>query len=186
MLTRIEFYNTPEGNIGYCQDSQHCILTENTVDIIEEVLTTVHDCYADAYKALEQCYIRSQKNTRYYRYLMASRFLRCNCGESDTLKWDLDQYGNVNIEQVHCPLRGSGDCRHEGIICMPQRTSIIKGRQLEIAELLAEGYSNQEIADLLYISIHTVHNLIQQIKFRLKVDNTREIASWYNKTYSHV
>lgn len=186
MQTQIEFYNTPSGKVGYWKDNQSYTLSEKTVDIIEEVLTTVHDCYADAYKALEQCYIRSQQNKRYYHFLMASCFLRCNCGESDTLKWDLDRHGNVNIEQVHCPLRGSGDCQYEGIICLPQRSSVIKGRQLEVAELLAEGYSNQEIADLLYISINTVHNLIQQIKFKLRLDNTREIASWYNKTYGCV
>lgn len=186
MLNQIEFYNSPSGSVQFVRNGKQQVLTESRSDVIEDILQLIHECFADAYLALEDCYKKSVPNKRYHHFLMVNRFIRCNCGEYDTLRMDIDEHGNINLEQVHCPLRGTGDCKYEGIICMPVRTSVIKGRQLKIAELLADGYSNQEIADLLYISIHTVHNMIQQMKFKLKVDNTREIASWYNRTYSHV
>ena len=136
-------------------------------------------CYSDAYRALEQCYSKSSKNSRYQKFRIVNRFIRCNCGELDTQKIDFID-GNINIEQVHCPLRGSGDCQYENVICNPKRTSVLTVRQLQIAAALAEGLSPQEISDRLYISIHTVHNTIQAIKVRLNLKNTSQIITWYN------
>ncbi|MGL4853571.1 MAG: response regulator transcription factor, partial [Phocaeicola sp.] len=141
-------------------------------------------CYAECYKALEKVYSASKPNYPHYRYKMAHRFIRCNCGELDTYKFDLDEFDNLFLEQVKCPLRGSEDCPYEGIICMPKRTSLIKGRQLEVASKLAEGLSMQQIADALFISIHTVHNIVAQIKFRLQVENSGQIINWYNKIHN--
>ena len=64
------------------------------------------------------------KNSRYQKFRIVNRFIRCNCGELDTQKIDFID-GNINIEQVHCPLRGSGDCQYENVICNPKRTSAL-------------------------------------------------------------
>lgn len=156
------------------------VLTSDNSDVINTILDIVEKNYADAYSALQECYDSSKLNVPYYRYRMANRFIRCNCGAFDTLKTDIDDKGYLNLEQVDCPLRGSGDCIYEGVICMPSRSSILSPRQEELAALLAEGRTNWDIADLMKISISTVHNMIQVIKNKLKIQNTGQIVAWYN------
>lgn len=46
----------------------------------------------------------------------------------------------------------------------------ITDRELEVMELLAEGYSNQQIADRLYISIHTVKSHVSNLLSKLGVN----------------
>lgn len=179
MKTQIEFYNTPSGFVMFDDGSNVFKLSESSRDVIDGILELIKECYADAYRALDKCYSKSDKNPWFKNYRMVHRFLRCNCGEFDTQKADYDN-GNLNLEQVHCPLRGSGDCGYENIICNPKRTSVLSSRQLQIAAALAEGLNFQEISDKLYISVHTVHNIIQAIKVKLKLKNTNQIIYWYN------
>ncbi len=49
-------------------------------------------------------------------------------------------------------------------------------RELEVLRELARGATNQEIADRLFISIHTVKNHVHSILEKLSVDNRREAA----------
>ena len=180
MRNQVEFYNTPSGYV-MCDDGNYTTrLSESSREVVDELLDTIRECYSDAYRALEQCYSKSSKNSRYQKFRIVNRFKRCNCGELDTQKIDFID-GNINIEQVHCPLRGSGDCQYENEICNPKRTSARTVRQLQIAAALAEGLPPQEVSDRLYISIHTVHNTIQAIKVKLNLKNTTQIISWYNK-----
>ena len=166
MRNQVEFYNTPSGYV-MCDDGNYTTrLSESSREVVDELLDTIRECYSDAYRALEQCYSKSSKNSRYQKFRIVNRFIRCNCGELDTQKIDFID-GNINIEQVHCPLRGSGDCQYENVICNPKRTSALTVRQLQIAAALAEGLTPQEVSDRLYISIHTVHNTIQAIKVKL-------------------
>ena len=181
---RIEFYNSPQGKVFVMETGKQYELTEKRYDVIERLLETIEDNYNDAYKCLETIYKKSKPNASFYKYKIVHRFLRCNCGEMDTLRWDIDNLGNIHLEQVRCPLRGTGDCEYENILCMPQKTTTIKGRQLQIAEKLADGLNNQEIADAFFISIHTVHNIIQQIKSKIGVKNTGQIVTWYNTNYN--
>lgn len=179
MRNQVEFYNTPSGYV-MCDDGNYTTrLSESSREVVDELLDTIRECYSDAYRALEQCYSKSSKNSRYQKFRIVNRFIRCNCGELDTQKIDFID-GNINIEQVHCPLRGSGDCQYENVICNPKRTSALTVRQLQIAAALAEGLTPQEVSDRLYISIHTVHNTIQAIKVKLNLKNTTQIISWYN------
>ncbi len=46
----------------------------------------------------------------------------------------------------------------------------ITDRELEVLELLAEGCSNQQIADRLYISIHTVKSHVSNLLSKLGVN----------------
>lgn len=179
MKNQLEFYNTPSGYVMYDDGNHVSRLSESSRDVIDEIHDTIRECYSDAYHALDRCYSRSSKNPRFKSYKMVYRFIRCNCGEFDTQKFDFID-GNINIEQVHCPLRGSGDCEYENIICNPKRTSILSARQLQMAAALAEGLTPQEISDKLFISVHTVHNTIQAIKIKLELKNTSQIITWYN------
>lgn len=177
---KIEFYNTPLGNIISMESSKQYEMTAKESNVIERLLNTIEDNYNDAYKCLEKIYIKSKPNYTLYRFKLVSRFIRCNCGEMDTFRYDVDENDMIHLEQVKCPLRGTGDCIYENIVCMPTRTMRVRGRQLEIVEKLSQGYNNKQIAETFAISIHTVHNIIQQIKAKLSVKNTGQIVTWFN------
>jgi DNA-binding NarL/FixJ family response regulator len=49
-------------------------------------------------------------------------------------------------------------------------------REREIAQLVAQGYSNQEIATKLGISICTVKNHLQRIFWKLRITNRTQLA----------
>lgn len=53
----------------------------------------------------------------------------------------------------------------------------ITDRELEILELLAEGYSNRQIADRLYISIHTVKSHVSNLYSKLDVSRRTRAVS---------
>ena len=179
MKNQLEFYNTPSGYVMFDDGNQISRLSESSRDVIDDILEIIRECYSDAYRALDKCYSKASKNPRFKNYKMVHRFLRCNCGEFDTQKIDFID-GNINLEQVHCPLRGTKDCEYENIICNPKRTSVLSVRQMQIAAALAEGLTPQEISDKLFISIHTVHNTLQAIKIKLELKNTSQIITWYN------
>ena len=60
----------------------------------------------------------------------------------------------------------------------PEDYSDLTPRELEILELIAKGYSNQKIADHLYIEVGTVKNHVHNILNKLDV-RTREDAAAY-------
>ena len=177
----VEFFKTPDGDVMMQNSEGVEKFSKENIDVIDTILNTVKENYGEAYTALQKCYGKSKLNVPFYRYRMASRFIRCNCGAYDTLKMDIDDLGRLNIEQVPCPLRGSGDCPYDGIICMPAHSRILSPRQERLASLLAEGRTNWDIADVMQISISTVHNMIQQVKNKLNIQNTGQIVAWYNR-----
>ncbi|MEA3439815.1 MAG: response regulator transcription factor [Chloroflexota bacterium] len=61
---------------------------------------------------------------------------------------------------------------------MPEDYSELTPRELEILELIAKGYSNQKIADHLFIEVGTVKNHVHSILNKLDV-RTREDAAAY-------
>lgn len=52
-------------------------------------------------------------------------------------------------------------------------------RELEVVELIAEGYSNQEIADKLFLSNGTVRNHVSLILEKTGLEHRTQIAVWY-------
>jgi len=61
---------------------------------------------------------------------------------------------------------------------MPEDYSDLTPRELEILELIANGYSNQKIANRLFIEVGTVKNHVHNILNKLDV-STREDAAAY-------
>ncbi|MCM1003606.1 MAG: helix-turn-helix transcriptional regulator [Candidatus Gastranaerophilales bacterium] len=51
-------------------------------------------------------------------------------------------------------------------------------RQIEIAKLVAEGYTNAEISEKLYISIHTAKAHIANILAILGLENRCMLTAW--------
>ncbi len=46
-------------------------------------------------------------------------------------------------------------------------------RQVKIAQLIAQGYTNREIAEILGVSPHVVSQQIQKLALKFRVDPTR-------------
>ena len=56
-------------------------------------------------------------------------------------------------------------------------------RELEIVRLLSEGKSNKEIANQLFISIHTVKSVLEKVYSKFDVNNRVQIAVLYVKEF---
>lgn len=57
-------------------------------------------------------------------------------------------------------------------------SSALTSRELEVARLVAQGMTNQQIADGLGISLRTVRTHIETIMDKLDVDNRVKVALW--------
>lgn len=55
---------------------------------------------------------------------------------------------------------------------------LLSGREREVLQLLAEGRSTKEIADLLHISVSTVETHRRQIKRKLSIDNVADLIKF--------
>ena len=54
-------------------------------------------------------------------------------------------------------------------------------RELEVAALVADGRTNKEIAEALYLSERTAQNHVQHILTKLGVANRTQVAAWYRQ-----
>lgn len=180
MLKNIEFYNTPEGEVC-CKplDEPMFILTEKNTDLISAMLVAIQELYPLAFSALSALYSKSELNRNYYHYKMVHRFIRCNFGEYDALSMDIGSIGTFRMEDVHCPLRG--ECSFEGIICRPTLDRKLSEREQQVANLLGEGYTAENIGRVLHISPYTVKRHIANIKTRLKLTHTHQIIIKFSK-----
>jgi DNA-binding CsgD family transcriptional regulator len=174
--TNIEFYNTPTGQVMIHVDGEPVRpLSEDDTEFIEETLEKVQALYPDAYSALSETYSKNSRNKRWFEYRMLSRFIRCNFGEYDELKLDI-QRGVFNIEEVKCPMRG--ECPFDGVICKPKMKTILSEAEKRVSVLYAKGYTFREIADELGISYNTVHAELQLAKVRLHLSSVKEISKF--------
>lgn len=181
MLTDVEFYNSPEGDVVMKQVGQPVrTLQEKDRDIISALLQIIGDRYPEALKALETMYDRYGRNQPHKEFLMVRRFARCNFGEYNQLEMDIDHFANIHFEEVSCPLRGTGDCPFEQIICKPKVSSHLTSRELNVLQHIAVGYTTAQIAELLHISAFTVLRHRNNIKHKLKLNNTAQLTSYYN------
>jgi DNA-binding CsgD family transcriptional regulator len=55
-------------------------------------------------------------------------------------------------------------------------------REREVAELVAEGLTNREIADRLVVSSRTAEYHVEQIRNKLGFGSRREVATWVKAT----
>ncbi|MBF2006455.1 response regulator [Chlorogloeopsis fritschii PCC 9212] len=59
----------------------------------------------------------------------------------------------------------------------PIQQSILSNREREILKLIAKGYSNQEIAEELYLSLGTIKSYVRMILNKLSVDDRVQAAA---------
>lgn len=173
-----EFY-TYDGKIFQIDCNGTTEITEKSHDLIDSLLDDVENLYPDAYKALEKCYEKSKLNQSYFRFLMARRFIKCNFGNLDSTKADIESDGVFNFEKIECPMRG--ECFFEGVICSPKFNSRLSGAELRVMRLYYGNESIDRIADQLYLSGHTVKNHIKAAYAKLGLHSQAEFISYANK-----
>lgn len=176
MLERIEFYNCPDGSVNIKPFGQPMfVYDESCKKITQEMIVLIRDLYPAAFTALAELYSKSERNKDFFEFRIVHRFIRCNFGEYDALSYDINSVGELNMEDVRCPLRG--ECLFEGLICRCPMNTELSPRESEVAHLLAKGYSRQEVAVELEISIYTVTRHITNIKARLHLKTTNQIIA---------
>jgi DNA-binding CsgD family transcriptional regulator len=75
----------------------------------------------------------------------------------------------------------NGRANNEVAQAMPSVKSPLTERQMEIADLIARGYTNVQIADALVLTPGTVANHVQHILERLNVRSRTQVAVWYSQ-----
>lgn len=177
-LANIEFYNTPDGSVMYKESGQPVkLLAENDRSIIEAILDVLRNRYPIAFARLAELYSRYERNRIHFEYMMVHRFIRCNFGEYDQFKYDIDRGGTFCFEEVRCPLRG--ECQHEGVICKPELDTKLTEREMEVFALIGESMETMAIAEELHISPATVNRHRENIKAKLGLKNVKEMIHYY-------
>ncbi|MBC8120993.1 MAG: response regulator transcription factor [Gemmatimonadaceae bacterium] len=62
-------------------------------------------------------------------------------------------------------------------VTSPSQTSLLSGQERKILKFIAEGRSNQEIADQMYLSLGTVKSYVRMILNKLSVDDRVQAAA---------
>lgn len=177
-MENIEFYILDKELWCLFPDGRNEQVTEHNVELVREILSRIREFYPEAYQDLSKWYQRSAANVPYYQFLMVNRFCRCNFGKLDNTKKDIDSRGIFNFERIDCPMRG--ECPHEGKVCLPKFNSKLSESELRVMKLVYNGYSNDEVADTLYLSPHTVKNHIKSVYLKLGIHEKAEFIRYAN------
>ena len=167
-MKRIEFY-TFNAEVWYRTDTEQKRLTEDN-PLVDRLLEETEALYPLAFAALEKEYQKiTDMQTR--RFRMACRFVKCNFGEIDNVL-DIQTNGKWVFECVKCPLRG--ECKWEGVICQPEFNSELTKREKEILKHVYDGLKIEDIAEVMFLSPHTVKNHMRNAFARLDVHSIQE------------
>ena len=177
-MRNVEFYIYEDELWCLRPDGSNDRVTERDSSLVKDALDVIRECYPDAYKALMECYKKSSGNIPYFQFLMVNRFCKCNFGNLDSTKKDIDACGRFCFERVGCPMRG--ECKHENVICNPKFNSRLSDAELRVMKLVYEGCTNEEIADRLYLSPHTVKNHIKSVYAKLSIHEKSEFIRYAN------
>lgn len=150
-------------------------LTEKHTDIISSTLDRIEKFYPKAYPLYAKNMNGASQIFRFFRFRIVSRFCKCNFGNIDNIQ-DIDEFGRFNFEFVSCPLRG--ECRYEQIICHPEFDHRISAAEMRVLRLWYHGKKKDDIAEELYLSVHTVNNHIRNAFTRLGIHDKSEFVKY--------
>jgi DNA-binding CsgD family transcriptional regulator len=128
--------------------------------------------YPDQYEEL--CNIVGRVGAEYGRVY---QFFACNSSVKDG-NADIDEDFNFILERVSCPIRHT--CKRT--TCRAQVTGKLSDREIQVLGLMVKGFSEEEIAERLFISKSTVHNHTTHIYTKLGltgVSNPDRVAAVY-------
>lgn len=174
-LANTEFFSF-ESEVWYRRtDSSVSKLQQSDAEIIDELIDYISTFYPKAYEALCSEYNGCAMNRAYYRFRIASRFIKCNLAQLDNIP-DFTDDCRCNFEFVPCPLRG--ECRYEQIICRPEFDHKLSNAELPVMRLWAKGLSIEAISAQLCLSPHTIHNHIRHAYQRLDIHSRVEFVKY--------
>ena len=177
-MTNIEFYILDNETRYRLPDGTDEKLTESSLEVISFMIDKIENLYPKAYAALQKEYKPLNAIPFLKRYNVVNRFCRCNFGSIDNVR-DIDSKGRFVFEYVSCPLRG--ECLMEGVVCSPEFCSQISKSEMRVLELLYRGYDKEEIAEKLFLSIHTVNNHIRNAYTRLGFHEKSEFIDYAHR-----
>ena len=175
LFTNTEFF-TFKDEVWFRKTSgEFARLADTDYDTVDEVHDLIRTFYPKAFEALASMYNNSARNQSYYRYLIVSRFVRCNFAPLDEVP-DITWDNHFNFEHISCPLRG--ECPFDGIICRPEFDHRLSPAELRVMELVYHHLTEPEIAEQLHISRCTVHNHISNAYARLGIHSKSEFCQY--------
>lgn len=178
-MTDLEFYIYEDELWCMTSDGKNEQVTEQNVELIKDMLCKIREFYPEAYNDLAKWFQKSAYNVPYFQFLIVDQFCRCNFGKLDSTTKDVDGKGVFNFEHVNCPLRGR--CSHENKVCSPTFNSRISDAEMRVMKMLYDGHSNDEIAESLYISPHTVKNHIKSVYLKLGIHEKSEFIQYAHR-----
>lgn len=122
----------------------------------------IREVYPDQHEEL--CNIVGRVGCEYGRVY---QFFACNSSMKDGHP-DIDEDFNFILERVSCPIRHA--CKRT--TCKAQVTGKISEREIQVIALFVKGFSEEEIAERLFISKSTVHNHTTHIYSKLGLTGT--------------
>ena len=179
-LRNIEFFSDAHGGVMISDENGIRTYQLEERETTDEMFAIIEEWYPQAFKALTEEYKKSKANVPYFKYLIVHRFIRCNFANLDR-KLDIDEFGRFSFENVDCPL--VGECRWHGVICNPERSTMLTARQKEVMKLYCDGLTPEEIADRLYISVETVKTTKRNAFDKSGVHDIREFMVKYKDIF---
>lgn len=178
-MRNLEFYIYEDELWCLFPDGRNEQVTEHSTELIKSILEEIREFHPEAYSDLMKWFRKSSHNVPYFQFLMVKQFCKCNFGNLDSTTKDIDRKGYFNFEHVPCPLRGN--CPHENIVCNPKFNSRISDAEMRVMKMIYEGCSNEEVADKLYLSPHTVKNHIKSVYMKLGIHEKSEFVQYAHK-----
>jgi DNA-binding CsgD family transcriptional regulator len=172
ILNFIEFSISENGMDILCRkEGKYSILSESDTDLIDQMYCRIREDYTEAFDALMKIY----QGAWQFKWLCVRRFIKCNFARQDEID-DIQSDGRFVLEFVSCPLRG--ECQYDHIICCPKFNTNLTTREIEIIKLIVAGLEDEEIANKLFISYHTVCNHRRHVHSKLGTSSKAEIVDW--------
>ncbi len=174
LFKNLEFF-CHEEEIWYRKDGSMSQLMQDDHDMINYIVENISLFYPKAYQALCEEYKGCTQNLPYFRFRVASRFIRCNFAELDNIP-DITTGFKCAFEYISCPLRG--ECRYDRVICRPEFDHKLSPAESRVMSLVYDGLPEDEIGARLCLSPHTVHNHIRNAYNRINVHSKAEFIKY--------
>lgn len=173
-MNNTEFHTDPYTGEGMFRRVGEPIVNEFTQkdnEIAAELLERSETFYPEQFEALGIEYAKSSANKQFFNFLRARRIINCCFGENDRQP-DVNEFGNYNFEMVRCPR--IAECKWFKIICQPKFNSTLSERELEVMKMYFDNVKTNDIAERLFLSIHTVKNHRRNSLAKLKLHSLKE------------
>ncbi|MCR4602473.1 MAG: LuxR family transcriptional regulator [Prevotella sp.] len=179
-MEAVEFYLLDGQTCYMGSDGVGKRLTPQDREVVEFLLERIGQVFPEALKALKKWAEKSRPNKYWYEFMIVDRFVRCNLGEAEFTHKDINDMGMFQMEEVKCPLRGSGYCPLEGLVCKPKPSLGLHPEESKAAMLYAKGYLPGEIAAELGKSESTIKSQLFKVCKKLHLPHPR----WLIRIYS--